>query len=114
MQIRTTLALVILVIALPLICDAQNTTTLTLLQKAKDLTPNPKSGEGNRDDLIPAIGGQQYGYLLVRLRHFKQQHASQERQSLEPAVVNLLERLSPDEIKAVADYTSRLPALQGH
>jgi cytochrome c553 len=71
-------------------------------------------GEGNSDDLIPAIGGQQYGYLLVRLRHFKQQHGSQERQSLEPAVVNLLERLSPDEIKAVADYASRLPALQGH
>jgi len=73
-----------------------------------------KSGAGNGDDLIPAIGGQQYGYLLVRLRHFKQEHASQERQSLEPAVVNLLERLSADEIKAVADYTSRLPALQGH
>jgi cytochrome c553 len=72
------------------------------------------SGAGNSDDLIPAIGGQQYGYLLVRLRHFKQEHGSQERQSLEPAVVNLLEHLSPDEIKAVADYTSRLPALQGH
>ena len=73
-----------------------------------------RSGEGNRDDLIPAIGGQHYGYLVVRLHHFKQQHDSQERQSLQPALVNLLERLSPDEIKAVADYTSRLPALQGH
>lgn len=73
-----------------------------------------KSGAGNRDDLIPAIGGQQYSYLLVRLRHFAQDHESQERQSLAPAVVNLLSRLSPDEIKAVADYTSRLPALQGH
>lgn len=73
-----------------------------------------KGGEGDRDDLIPAIGGQQYSYLLVRLRHFSQQHGSQERQSLEPAVVNLLDRLSPDEIKAVADYTSRLPALQAH
>jgi cytochrome c553 len=71
-------------------------------------------GDGNRDDLIPAIGGQQYSYLLVRLRHFAQDHQSQERQSLAPAVVNLLSRLSPDEIKAVADYTSRLPALQGH
>jgi cytochrome c553 len=73
-----------------------------------------KGGEGNRNDLIPAIGGQQYGYLLVRLRHFKQEHGSQEWQSLQPAVVNLLERLSPDETKAVADYTSRLPALQRH
>jgi cytochrome c553 len=70
------------------------------------------NGEGNRDDVIPAIGGQQYGYLLVRLRTFAQDHASQERGSLEPAVVNLLSRLSPDEIKAVADYTSRLTALQ--
>ena len=73
-----------------------------------------KNGEGNRDDLIPAIGGQQYSYLLVRLRHFAQDHESQERQSLAPAVVNLLSRLSQDEIKAVADYTSRLSALQGH
>ncbi len=73
-----------------------------------------KGGEGNREDLIPAIGGQQYSYLLVRLRHFAQDHESQERQSLAPAVVNLLGRLSQDEIKAVADYTSRLPALQGH
>jgi len=71
-------------------------------------------GDGNCDDLIPAIGGQQYSYLLVRLRHFAQDHESQERQSLAPAVVNLLSRLSPDEIEAVADYTSRLPALQGH
>lgn len=73
-----------------------------------------QSGGGNRDDLIPAIGGQHYGYLLVRLRHFARDHDSQEGQSLEPAVVNLLERLSPDEINAVADYTSRLPALQRH
>jgi cytochrome c553 len=72
------------------------------------------NGEGNRDDVIPAIGGQQYGYLLVRLRAFAKDHASQERGSLEPAVVNLLGRLSPDEIKAVADYTSRLPALQAN
>jgi len=43
-----------------------------------------------------------------------QNHASQERGSLEPAVVNLLSRLSPEEIKAVADYTSRLPAMQAH
>lgn len=66
-----------------------------------------KSGEGNRDDLIPAIGGQQYGYLLVRLRNLAQEHGS-----LEPAVANLLAHLSPSEIKAVADYASRLPALQ--
>ena len=52
--------------------------------------------------------------LLVRLRDFSQNHGSPERQSLQPAVVDLLARLSPLEIQAVADYTSRLPALQAH
>jgi len=69
-------------------------------------------GEGDRDDVIPAIGGQQYHYLLVRLRAFSRNHASQERGTLEPAVVNVLSKLTPDDIKAVADYTSRLPALR--
>jgi cytochrome c553 len=71
-----------------------------------------KNGEGNRDDLIPAIGGQQYGYLLVRLGHFAQKHGAVERGSMEPAVINLLAGLSPAELHAVADYVSRLPALQ--
>jgi cytochrome c553 len=71
-----------------------------------------KSGAGNRDDLIPAIGGQQYGYLLVRLRYFAQQRGSVEHGSVEPAVINQLAGLSPADLMAVADYTSRLPALQ--
>jgi cytochrome c553 len=75
-------------------------------------TCHGRNGEGDRNDLIPAIGGQQYGYLLVRLRHFAQQHGAVELGSAEPAVVNLLAGLSPTEIKAVADYTSRLTALQ--
>lgn len=73
-----------------------------------------KSGEGNRDDLIPAIGGQQYGYLRTRLENFAQQHATAGRGSMEPAVINLLAGLSPAELKAVADYTSRLTALRAH
>jgi cytochrome c553 len=77
-------------------------------------TCHGESGEGNADDLIPAIGGQQYRYLLVRLRHFTQDHGAQQHSAgVEPAVVNLLSRLSPEEIKAVADYSSRLPALRG-
>jgi cytochrome c553 len=72
-----------------------------------------KNGEGNRDDLIPAIGGQQYGYLLVRLSNFAKQHGGIEQGALEPAVVNLLAGLSQPERQAVADYVSRLPALQG-
>ena len=71
-----------------------------------------KNGEGHRDDLIPAVGGQQYGYLLVRLNNFARQHGAVERGSVEPAVINLLAGLSPSELKAVADYVSRLPALQ--
>ena len=73
-----------------------------------------KNGAGNADDLIPAIGGQHYRYLLVRLRHFAQDHSAQQPSAgVEPAVINLLSRLSPEEIKAVADYTSRLTALRG-
>jgi len=71
-----------------------------------------KNGQGNRDDLIPAIGGQQYGYLLVRLNNFAKQHGAIEQGALEPAVINLLAGLAPAELKAVADYVSRLPALQ--
>jgi cytochrome c553 len=71
-----------------------------------------KNGEGNREDLIPAIGGQQYGYLLVRLNNFAKQHGAIGQGALEPAVINLLAGLSQSELKAVADYASRLPALQ--
>lgn len=67
-------------------------------------------GEGNREDVVPAIGGQQYGYLLMRLRAFTQDHVSLERGSSEPLAVNL-PNLPADEIEAVADYTSRLTAL---
>jgi cytochrome c553 len=77
------------------------------------MTCHGKNGEGSQEDLIPAIGGQQYRYLLVRLRSFAQQHDRQELGSMEPAVINLLARLSPDEMTAVADYTSRLPSLRG-
>ena len=73
-----------------------------------------KNGEGDANDLIPAIGGQQYRYLLVRLRDFAQRHGEQQSSAgIEPAVIDLLASLSAAEIKSVADYTSRLPALRG-
>jgi cytochrome c553 len=76
-------------------------------------TCHGEDGAGNAADLIPAIGGQQYGYLLVRLRHFAQGHGAQQGSAgVEPAVVELLGQLSGDELQAVADYTSRLPALR--
>jgi len=74
-----------------------------------------QNGEGDREGLIPAIGGQQYGYLLMQMRHFAKEHPAQEpcAQS-SPAAINLSARLSPVELKAIADYTSRLRALQAH
>jgi cytochrome c553 len=76
------------------------------------LSCHGQHGEGSREDLIPAIGGQQYGYLLVRLHNLAQEHNSQEpRAELPPAIINLLAKLSPAELKAIADYTSRLLAL---
>jgi cytochrome c553 len=67
-----------------------------------------KDGAGDSQDLIPAIGGQQYGYLLVRLHELSQDHLSE----VEPAVIDILGGLSPADLQAVADYTSRLPALR--
>jgi cytochrome c553 len=67
-----------------------------------------RDGAGSKEDLIPAIGGQQYGYLLVRLRNFAKDHTP----NIEPGALNILANLSPKEVDAVADYTSRLPALR--
>jgi cytochrome c553 len=71
-------------------------------------TCHGKDGAGSQEDLIPAIGGQRYSYLLVRLGEFSQQHTTY----LEPAVANILGALSPREIHAVAAYTASLPALR--
>jgi cytochrome c553 len=67
-------------------------------------------GEGSQADVIPGVGGQQYGYLLVQLRNIAQGH----RKGLEPAVSDFVRSLSPGEIEGVADYMSRLPALRRH
>jgi cytochrome c553 len=69
-----------------------------------------RDGEGSQADVIPAVGGQQYGYLLVQLRMIAQGH----RKSLAPAVSDFVRSLSPGEIEGVADYMSRLPALRRH
>jgi mono/diheme cytochrome c family protein len=71
-------------------------------------TCHGRDGEGSQADVIPAVGGQQYGYLLVQLRNIAQGH----RNSLEPAVSNFVRSLSPGEIEGVADYMSRLSALR--
>jgi cytochrome c553 len=77
-------------------------------------TCHGENGEGSAEDLIPAIGGQQYRYLLIRLRNFTQAHDGQQGSAgVEPAVINLLARLTPTELEAVADYASRLTGLRG-
>jgi cytochrome c553 len=65
-------------------------------------------GGGSEEDLIPAVGGQQYGYLLVQLRDIAQGH----RAILQPAVTDFVRGLSSAEIEGVADYISRLPAMR--
>jgi cytochrome c553 len=71
-------------------------------------TCHGRDGEGSQADVIPVVGGQQYGYLLVQLRIIAQGH----RKSLEPAVSDFVRRLPPGEIEGVADYMSRLSALR--
>jgi cytochrome c553 len=71
-------------------------------------TCHGSEGAGSQDDLIPAVGGQQYGYLLVRLRNIAQGHQT----NLQPAVIDFLRGLSPADLEGVADYMSRLPALR--
>ncbi len=71
-------------------------------------TCHGKDGEASQADLIPAVGGQQYGYLLVQLHNIAKGHRS----NLQPAVIDLVAALSAAELEGVADYMSRLPALR--
>jgi len=74
------------------------------------VTCHGRNGEGSPKDVVPAVGGQQYGYLLVQLRSIAQGH----RKNLQPAVNDIVRSLSPGETAGVADYMSRLPALRQH
>jgi cytochrome c553 len=67
-----------------------------------------KEGEGSQEEPIPAVGGQHYRYILVQLHNFAKGH----RTNAEPPVIDFTGNLAPGEIEAVADYVSRLPALQ--
>ncbi len=71
-------------------------------------TCHGKDGGGSREDVIPAVGGQQYGYLLVQLRDIARGH----RTNMQPAIIDLVATFSAAEIEGVADYMSRLPALR--
>jgi len=63
-------------------------------------------GEGDGRSRTPALRGQHYSYLLRQAR----QLASGHRYSIDLSVMALMEALSLDQLTAVADFISRLPA----
>jgi cytochrome c553 len=62
-------------------------------------------GEGRAPVLIPAVGGQNYSYLLTQLKGFAAGH----RGKVESALMGAVASLSPNDISAVADFISRMP-----
>ena len=67
-----------------------------------------KNGEGSEDEPIPAVGGQHYDYLRAQLDGFATGH----RGTVEPPIIDFTAGLTPQQRHAVADYISRLTALQ--
>lgn len=63
-------------------------------------------GEGDEERAIPAVRGQHYSYLLRQAR----QLASAHRYAVDIPVIVLLDGLSLDQLTAVSDFMSRLPA----
>lgn len=64
-------------------------------------------GKGNAKDRVPAVRGQHYSYVLRQARELANGH----RYSVERSVIVLLEALSLEQLTAVADFISRLPAV---
>jgi cytochrome c553 len=62
-------------------------------------------GEGNAQGPIPAIAGQNYTYLLNQLKGFAVGH----RAKTESDVITAVRSLSANDMKAVADFISRMP-----
>lgn len=62
--------------------------------------------QGNADHATPALSRQHYSYLLMQSRRLAVGH----RYSVPIEVIEVLEKVSFDELKAIADYASRLPA----
>lgn len=63
-------------------------------------------GEGDGRSQTPALRGQHYSYLLRQARQLAAGH----RYGVDLSVIALLEALSLDQLTAVADFISRLPA----
>jgi cytochrome c553 len=62
--------------------------------------------QGNADHATPALSRQHYSYLLMQSRRLAVGH----RYSVPIEVIEVLEKVSFDELTAIADYASRLPA----
>ena len=62
--------------------------------------------QGNAGRATPALSRQHYSYLLMQSRRLAVGH----RYSVPIEVIEGLEKVSFDELRAIADYTSRLPA----
>ena len=62
-------------------------------------------GNGRTDGAIPAIAGQNYTYLVGQMIGFAAGHRSK----ADPAVIDAVGKLAPEDMKAVADFMSRLP-----
>lgn len=62
-------------------------------------------GGGNEEHATPALRRQHYSYLLMQMRDLSTEH----RYSVDIEIVDALQRLSYDQLTAIADYASRLP-----
>jgi cytochrome c553 len=62
-------------------------------------------GAGQSQGPIPAIAGQNYTYLVSQLKGFAAGH----RPKAGPEVIDAVNKLSPNDVRAVADFMSRLP-----
>ncbi|MDY6946207.1 MAG: c-type cytochrome [Pseudomonadota bacterium] len=62
-------------------------------------------GGGNEAHATPALRRQHYSYLLMQMRDLSADH----RNSVDIRILDTLQRLSYDQLSAIADYASRLP-----
>lgn len=62
-------------------------------------------GQGRTHGDVPAIGQQNFSYLVKQLQGFAAGHRS----SASPQLIEAMGRLAPNDILAVADFLSRLP-----
>ncbi len=60
--------------------------------------------EGNNEAFFPRLKGQHYAYLLRQLEWIQSGY----RKNVNPAMIEQVKHLSPEDLAAVADYLSRL------